>query len=68
VQTWEEMEDGCFKAQVCGRIFFIKQVFIHDQLGISNERVVDATKVIIQEANIIFKRITSLDVFVENEQ
>jgi len=68
VQTWEEMEDGHIKAQVCGRKILIEQVFIHDQLGISSEGVVDATNVIIRETKIFFKRIMSSYVFVENEQ
>jgi hypothetical protein len=61
------MEDGHIKAQVCGTKIIIEQVFIHDQLGTSNEGVVDVTNIIIQEANIVFNKITSHDVFVKNE-
>jgi hypothetical protein len=68
VQTWEEIEDRCIKTQVCGKKILTEQEFIHDQLGISNKGVVDVTNVIIQEAKIVFKRITNPYVFVENEQ
>lgn len=68
MQTWEEIEDRCIKTQVCGKKILTEQEFIHDQLGISNKGVVDVTNVIIQEAKIVFKRITNPYVFVENEQ
>jgi hypothetical protein len=45
----------------------IDRVLIYDQLGISNEGVMDATNVIIQDVNIALKKIASPNAFVENE-
>ncbi len=61
----QEIEDGCIKAQVCGKKILIDQVLIYDQHGISNEGVMDAANAIIQDANIVLKKIASPNAFIE---
>jgi hypothetical protein len=49
LQTLEEKEDGHVKAQVRGKCFFIDQVLIHEQLGISYEGFVDVASITIKK-------------------
>jgi len=53
---------------VHGQEILIDQVLIHEQLGISNEGVVDATNATFDEAKIALKKIVGPHAFVENEQ
>jgi hypothetical protein len=52
LQTWGTTEDGKFLGQVCGQEILIDQALIHEQLGISEEGVVDATNATFEKAKI----------------
>lgn len=67
LQTQEETKDGRIQGQVCGQEILINQVFIHEQLGIFSEGVVDATNATFQEAKTASKNIARPHAFVENE-
>jgi hypothetical protein len=67
LQTWEDIKDGWIRAQVHGKKIVIDKVLIHEQLGISCEGIVNVVNATIQEAKFAMKRITSPNVFVENE-
>ncbi len=68
LQTQEETKDDCIRAQACGERIFINQVFIHDQLGILSEGVVNVTNIIFQETNFVLRKIVCPHTFIENEQ
>jgi hypothetical protein len=62
------MEDGRIQGQVRGQEILIDRILIHEQLGISNKRVVDAINATFDEAKIALKKITGPHALVENEQ
>ncbi len=49
------MEDGRIQGWVRGQNFFIYQVFIHEQLGISKEKVVDTANATFDEVKTLVK-------------
>ncbi len=51
-----------------GQIFLINQVFIHEQLGISKEGVVNVVNATFDEAKTALKNIVGPHAFIENEQ
>ncbi len=57
LQTWEAIEDGRILRRVRGQKILTDQVFIHDQLEISKEGVVDVTNATFEEAKTAYKRI-----------
>jgi hypothetical protein len=65
--TWETTKDGRILRQVCGQEIIIDQILIHEQLGISKERVVDVANVTFEEAK-TSKRIARPLFSTENEQ
>jgi hypothetical protein len=62
-----KLEDGRIQGQVHGQGVLIDQIFIHEQLGISSEGVVDATNATFHEAKIALRKIAGPHAFVENE-
>jgi hypothetical protein len=46
----------------------LNKVFIHEQVGISKEKTIDAANSTFDETKIVLKNITCPYVFVENEQ
>jgi len=59
------LEDGRIQGQVRGQIFLIDQVLIHEQLGISKERVIDVANATFDEAKTALKKIIGSHAFVE---
>jgi hypothetical protein len=53
---------------MCGQDILIDQIFIHEQLGISKEGVVDAANVTFDKTKTSLKKIASPHAFVENGQ
>jgi hypothetical protein len=49
------MEDGRIQGQVCGQEILIDRVLIHEQLGISNEGVVDIINTTFDETKNCFE-------------
>jgi hypothetical protein len=68
LQTWESTKVGCIQVVVCGEKITINQMLIAQQFGISVEGTIDATNVLVKDAQVIFKNIVRLDAFVNKEQ
>jgi hypothetical protein len=68
LQTWESTKVGCIRVVVCGEKITINQMLIAQQFGISVEGMIDATNVLVKDAQVIFKNIVRLDAFVNKEQ
>ncbi len=68
LRTWEEIEDGQVRAQVCGQKILIDHILIHNQLGISSERVVDVANATFQKVKTTLRKIIGPHAFVENGQ
>jgi hypothetical protein len=64
LHTWESIEDGDIKAIVCGEKITIDQTLFAQQFGINEEGVVNAVNALVKEAQVAFKNIAGLDVFV----
>jgi hypothetical protein len=65
LRTWEAIKDGRIQGRVCGQEIPID---IHEQLGISKERRIDATNATFDETKIVLKKIAGPHAFVENEK
>jgi hypothetical protein len=66
-KTLEKLEDGRIQGQVCGQEILIDQVLIHEQFGISKERVINVANATFDEAKTTLKKIVGPHAFVENE-
>jgi len=60
-------KNGTIQGQVHGQGVLIGQIFIHEQMGISNERAVDVTNATSHEAKTTLKKIVGPHAFVENK-
>ncbi len=67
LQTWAATKDGRIQGRVHGEEIIINQVFIHEQLGISKEGIIDVTNATFEEAKTVLKKIVGPYAFNENE-
>ncbi len=67
MHTQESTKDGHIRRVVCGEKITIDQALIVQQFGINVEGMVNAANALVKEAQVVFKNIIGLDVFVNQE-
>jgi hypothetical protein len=67
LHTQESTKDGHIRRVVCGEKITIDQALIVQQFGINVEGMVNAANALVKEAQVVFKNIIGLDVFVNQE-
>ncbi len=67
LQTWEATKDGRIQGRGHGEEIIIDKVFIHEQLGISKEGIVDVANATFEKAKTALKKIIGPHAFIENE-
>jgi hypothetical protein len=64
---WESIVDGRIHAKACGEEIIIDQLLITRQFGVNVKGVVDATNMLVKEAQIALKNITITYLFMEKK-